>query len=330
MRIAVLVPCRDEAPTVRGVVEGFRHALPEAEIYVYDNGSSDDTARRARTAGATVCDAPQLGKGNVVRQMFREVDADIYVLVDGDGTYDPTQVRALIDPVAAGQADMVVGSRISSDENRESFPRFHWCGNHLFGWTINRLFSANMVDVLSGYRVFNRRFVKTLPLVARGFEVETQMTLQALHYGFSIVEIPTPYRDRPDGSESKLRTYRDGVRILAQILRAWRAYRPLPFFGVVALVMMVAAWALPWRAAEPVVVMWCGLGGLTLLCGLVVDAVGYRLREVEQLAVLRLEGGTEPRRRNRDVAFGPSTPLRDADDDLDGMRERVEPPTMAG
>jgi glycosyltransferase involved in cell wall biosynthesis len=239
-RIAVLVPCYNEEVTVAQVIEGFREALPGAAIYVFDNNSTDATARVARDHGAAVVSSLRQGKGNVVRHMFETVEADIYVLVDGDATYPPESAPALIAKLQSTAADMVVGTRLSSFGG-ESFRRFHLFGNRMMSWIISRLFSIRLTDVLSGYRVFSRDFVKSVPLVSQGFEIETELTLQAAAKSFRLVEHPVPYGSRPEGSVSKLSTFSDGYIILRTIFAICKDYKPLMFFLTLSLVLALAS-----------------------------------------------------------------------------------------
>ena len=231
--VAVLVPCLNEEPTIRKVVEDFEQALPGARIYVFDNNSTDRTAFVAGSAGATVIHVPARGKGHVVRKMFTEIDAKIYVMVDGDDTYPARMAPTLINELKGG-ADMVVGARISSYESG-SFRKFHMFGNRLVAWLISNIFSVRLNDVMSGYRAFSPAFVKGVPLLAHGFEVEVEMTLQALSKSFVIREVDIPYQKRPEGSLSKLDTISDGVLILRSILVIFKDYKPLTFFSLVSL-----------------------------------------------------------------------------------------------
>jgi glycosyltransferase involved in cell wall biosynthesis len=228
--IAVLIPCYNEALTVANVVTGFRAALPEATIYVYDNNSTDGTAEIARKAGAVVRRENRQGKGYVIQSMFRDIDADYYVMADGDGTYPPDQVEVVLGPIRRGDADMVVGNRLQEFTD-QAFRPLHVFGNKLVVGSINLLFGAKLKDVMSGYRAFNRRFVLEIPFVSRGFEVETEMTLQALDRRLAIAEVEVPYGSRPAGSHSKLSTFRDGFRVLLKLFNILKAYRPLLFFG---------------------------------------------------------------------------------------------------
>ncbi|EPZ52722.1 glycosyltransferase family 2 protein [Alicyclobacillus acidoterrestris] len=240
MRIAVLLPCYNEELTIGKVVADFRRELPDATIYVYDNNSKDRTAEIAREAGAIVRKEIRQGKGNVVRSMFRDIDADIYVMADGDDTYPAEFVHELIRPVLAEEADMVIGDRHSdgSYENENKRP-FHNFGNHFVKGLINRLFHSGLRDIMTGYRVFNRRFAKTMPIKSEGFEIETEMTLHALDKRFRIVEIPITYRDRPPGSESKLNTFSDGLRVLKTVFWIFKDYKPLAFFSIIALILFI-------------------------------------------------------------------------------------------
>jgi glycosyltransferase involved in cell wall biosynthesis len=244
--VAVLVPCFNEDLTVAKVVTDFTHALPGAQVLVYDNNSTDKTAVLARDAGSVVCHAPRQGKGNVVRQMFDEVDAQIYVMVDGDDTYPAAAAPDLIAELLKTGADMVVGVRMVSFA-AGSFRRFHQLGNHLVAALISLLFSAKVTDVLSGYRVFSRAFVKTVPLMSQGFEIETEMTLQALAKRFVIREVPIVYGQRPEGSRSKLDTWSDGYLVLKLMGMIFKDYKPLLFFsslsGILLLVTLAAGLA---------------------------------------------------------------------------------------
>jgi glycosyltransferase involved in cell wall biosynthesis len=235
--IALLIPCYNEELTVAQVVGEFRAQLPEADIYVFDNNSSDRTVERAREAGAQVFFERRQGKGYVVQSMFRQVDADIYIMVDGDGTYPPADVHRLIEPVLADEADMVVGSRLH-DESSSQFKSLNRMGNKMFLSVLNSVFKVKITDMLSGYRVFNRRFVKGVPLFGGGFETETELTIKALERGYRVVEVPVDLTTRPEGSFSKIRIVHDGLRILNTILALFRDYKPLTFFGAVGLVLI--------------------------------------------------------------------------------------------
>jgi glycosyltransferase involved in cell wall biosynthesis len=240
-RIAVLLPCYNEIATIEKVVSDFKAALPGAAVYVYDNNSSDGSGAAAEKCGAVVRRVPQQGKGYVVRRMFREIDADIYVLADADDTYPADEAAKLIAPVASGEADMAIGDRLSSTYAAENKRRGHGFGNILVRNLINLLWGANVKDVMTGYRVFSRAFVKTCPVLSGGFEIETEMTLHSLDKRMSLVEIPIAYRDRPKGSVSKLHTVSDGFRVLRTIFRMFRIYKPFAFFGWLGIVLSLVS-----------------------------------------------------------------------------------------
>lgn len=241
LSVAVLVPCLNEEHAIGGVVDGFARALPNAQIFVYDNGSSDQTAARARNAGATVRFEPRRGKGNVVRRMFSDIDADIYVLVDGDGTYDASSAPRMVKRLVSEHLDMVIGARVVDGEDEAAYRRGHATGNYVFTKTVRTLFSGQFTDVLSGYRVLSRRFVKSLPMFSSGFEMEAELCAHADRLHVATAEVATPYKARHEDSSSKLRTVPDGLRILAAIVRLIEETRPLQFFaGVFALLTVVA------------------------------------------------------------------------------------------
>jgi len=231
--IAILVPCKNEAMTIRNVVEGFRRAVPGATVYVYDNNSTDETASAASAAGAVVGRECRPGKGNVVRRMFSEIDADIYLMVDGDNTYDAASAPLLIDKLVAEGADMVVGARIGAHHKHQR--KGHAFGNRMFNALYSRLFGQEFSDIFSGYRAFSRRFVKSFPAVSAGFEIETELSVHASQLRLPVAEIELPYGDRPEGSASKLSTFRDGARILKTIIVLLKEHKPLYFFGAIAL-----------------------------------------------------------------------------------------------
>lgn len=235
--IAVLLPCYNEALTIGKVVADFRAALPEAAIYVFDNNSTDDTARVAREAGAIVRSEKRQGKGFVIASMLGSVEADYYLMADGDDTYPADRARDMLQPVIDGRADMVVGQRLSTFQD-QSFRPMHLWGNRLVRDLINMIFSARLVDILSGYRAFTREVALQLPVVASGFDVETEMTLQLLFRRMVILEIPVAYGVRPEGSVSKLRTYQDGFRVIMKILGIFKAYKPMTFFGGLGLIFL--------------------------------------------------------------------------------------------
>ncbi len=237
--IAVLIPCYNEAPTIHKVVTDFRQVLPEATIYVYDNNSTDGTGEIAREAGAVVRREPMQGKGNVIRRMFREIDAKCYIMVDGDDTYPAEDARIMADMVLNEQADMVVGDRLSSTYFSENKRPFHNFGNSLVRSTINRLFHSNIMDIMTGYRAFSFLFVKTYPVLSQGFEIETDMTIHAIYRHMNVNNHVITYRDRPEGSISKLNTGRDGIKVLSTVVSLYRMYRPMAFFGLLALILFL-------------------------------------------------------------------------------------------
>ncbi len=238
-KIAVLIPCYNEGKTVTKVVTDWKEALPEATIYVYDNNSSDDTAILAKKAGAVVRHEYQQGKGNVIRRMFREIDAEAYLMVDGDDTYPAEFGRDMVDKVLNRNADMVVGDRLSSTYFTENKRPFHNFGNSLVRKAINLLFKNDIKDIMTGYRAFSYNFVKTFPVLSKGFEIETEMSIHAVDKNMRVENVVIEYRDRPEGSESKLNTYSDGMKVLRTIARLCRSYKPLGFFSAFALLLAV-------------------------------------------------------------------------------------------
>jgi len=233
-KIAVLIPCYNEYKTIEKVVTDWKQALPEAVVYVYDNNSTDGTADLARSAGAVVRPEYQQGKGNVIRRMFREIDAQVYLMVDGDDTYPADKAQEMADLVLCRQADMVVGDRLSSTYFTENKRRFHNFGNSFVRFGINTLFKSNVKDIMTGCRAFSYEFVKTFPVLSAGFEIETEMTIHALDKNMKIDHVVIEYRDRPAGSESKLNTLSDGFRVIKTVLRLHRNYKPASFFGWIA------------------------------------------------------------------------------------------------
>jgi len=296
----VLIPCRDEGATIADVVEGFRKALPEATVYVFDNCSDDDTAERARAAGALVRRSSTPGKGNVVRRMFADVDADCYVFVDGDGTYDPAVAPELVSKVLAEGYDLANAARVPTGE--DAFPRGHRLGNRLLGGLLGRLFGRPVRDVLSGYKACSRRLVKSFPILSGGFELESELIVHALSVHAEVTEIDAGYKERPPGSESKLATWSDGARILRSILTLLRTGRPLAFFGAVAAVLAVVGVALGVPVFVtfvhthkvprfPTAILATGLeilAALSLTAGLVLDTVTRGRREQRLLAYLAI------------------------------------------
>lgn len=239
-KVAILIPCYNEEKTIKKVVKDFKEALPQSDIYVYDNNSTDKTAQTAEKAGAIVCHEYQQGKGNVVRRMFQEIDADCYILVDGDDTYPAESAKSMANSVLEKKTDMVVGDRLSSTYFNENKRPFHNFGNSIVRSSINIIFKSNIMDVMTGYRAFSRRFVKTFPVLSKGFEIETEMTIHAVSMNMSVDNIIVEYRDRPEGSESKLNTVSDGIRVLRTILRLFKNYKPLSFFSWVASILLVS------------------------------------------------------------------------------------------
>ena len=296
--IAVLVPCYNEEVTIRTVVADFRRVLPEATIYVYDNNSTDCTVEMARAAGAVVRSEPLQGKGNVVRRMFADIEAEVYLLVDGDATYDAASAPAMIRRLVDDRLDMVNGARVT--EVRAAYRPGHRFGNRLLTGLVAWTFGNGLTDMLSGYRVFSRRYVKSFPSLAVGFEIETELTIHALHLRMPIAEIATPYRERPSGSTSKLSTYRDGLRILWKILVFIKEERPMAFFSLIglgfcllAVVLMVpilreflATGMVP---RLPTAVLSMGLmtiGFISFACGLILDTVSRGRSEMKRMRYL--------------------------------------------
>ena len=301
-RIAVLIPCHNEQATIAKVVDDFRAQLPQATIYVFDNCCTDATADIAAQHGATVMLEPRKGKGYVVEAMFDRVQADYYVMVDGDDTYEASRVGALLAPVMRGEADMAVGARLSGYSDT-SFRPLHVAGNTLVRKLINWIFHTNLTDIMSGYRAFNRRVIARVPVVSSGFEVETELTIQMLYYNLRMVEVQVPYRGRPEGSTSKLNTFRDGMRVLWKIFSLFRAFKPLTFFGSMAIVLFllaVAAGISPvYRFIAsgytevrhlPLALLATGLMLLSFGCafaGLGLHAVNWRFKELHNVMVRR-------------------------------------------
>jgi glycosyltransferase involved in cell wall biosynthesis len=298
--VAVLLPCYNEAAAIAQTIEGFRRALPDATIYVYDNNSKDDTTRIARDAGAIVRSERTQGKGNVVRRMFADVEADVYVLADGDATYDANAAPAMIERLTAEQLDMVVGTRES--DAQEAYRRGHRFGNRMLTGCVTWIFGRTFSDILSGYRVFSNRFVKSFPALTEGFEIETEISVHALELKMPVAEVATAYAARPEGSESKLSTYRDGLRILRLILNLYRLEKPVAFFGLISVLLTAMAIGLSIDLLFtyfqthlvpriPTAILCTGLVLLAIVslsCGLILDTVTRGRREVKRLAYLAL------------------------------------------
>lgn len=238
-KIAVLIPCYNEEKTVEKVVKDYKKALPDADIYVYDNNSTDNTASIAKKAGAIVKYEYRQGKGNVIRSMFKDIDADCYLMIDGDDTYPATHAKEMCKLILENKADMVIGDRLSSTYFTENKRPFHNFGNRLVRGLINQLFKSNVRDIMTGYRAFSYDFVKTFPVLSKGFEIETEMTIHALDKNFLLKEIPVDYRDRPAGSESKLNTFSDGFKVLKTIARLFKEYKPTIFFSIISILFLI-------------------------------------------------------------------------------------------
>ncbi len=288
--IAILLPCYNEAPTIGKVIGDFQAAIPEATIYVYDNASTDDTETVAHLAGAMVRNVPLRGKGNVIRRMFAEIDADIYVLCDGDDTYDAKASPELVEHLVENRLDMVVGTRVDSLVAKGAYRRGHRIGNQILTRAVHWIFGDGSCDMLSGYRVFSRRFVKTFPAISCGFEAETEMTVHALELSLPFAEVATAYRPRPDHADSKLRTFRDGYLISRFIMSLWKDYRPLRFFGlfsgllaIAAAIVALAAGGASWSPATVAAVGLASISAILFMTGLILDSIGRRQREMKRM-----------------------------------------------
>jgi glycosyltransferase involved in cell wall biosynthesis len=299
-RIAVLLPCFNEEATIAATVAGFRAALPSATVYVYDNNSRDRTREIATAGGAVVRSERQQGKGHVVRRMFADIDADVYLMADGDLTYDPSSAQSMVDLLLADQLDMVVGTR--RHDQKGAYRGGHVAGNRLFTSMLGRLFGRSFSDIFSGYRVFSRRFVKSFPVLSSGFEIETEISVHALELRMPVGEVETAYASRPEGSESKLSTFGDGWRILKTIATLYRTERPVLFFGTIGALLLIAALilAVPLITTYldtglvprvPTAILITGMTIVAVLCffaGLILDTVTRGRREVRRLAYLAL------------------------------------------
>ncbi|WP_211113125.1 glycosyltransferase family 2 protein [Skermanella mucosa] len=314
LEIAVLIPCYNEEASITSVVRDFRAALPDAAIYVYDNNSKDRTVELAREAGAIVRTEPLQGKGNVVRRMFADIEADVYVLVDGDDTYHAPSAPALVAKLVSQQLDMVNGARVT--DIAAAYRPGHRFGNMMLTGIVAKIFGNRVADMLSGYRVFSRRFVKSFPALSGGFEIETELTVHALELRMPMSDVATPYKDRPPGSASKLRTYYDGFRILKLIMVLVKEERPLQFFSVLAGFLAFLAIVLAWPVVAtymqtglvprlPTAVLSTGLmllGFLSLTCGLILETVTRGRREIKRMQYLRIPapGVRDPARDSKD------------------------------
>lgn len=310
MTIAVLIPCYNEAKTIAKVVRDYRAALPEADIYVYDNNSTDHTDDIAREAGAIVCYEYRQGKGNVIRSMFREIDADCYLMIDGDDTYPAENAREMVNLVLERKVDMVVGDRLSATYYTENKRPFHNLGNRLVKGLVNTIFKGSVSDIMTGYRAFSYQFVKSFPVLSKGFEIETEMTIHALDKNLSVQSVQVEYRDRPADSPSKLNTYSDGMKVLRTIVRLYKEYRPMSFFGLLAALMALVSVILfiPIFAEYlhtglvprfPTLIVCGVMGTMALLlwvCGLILDTVAKKHRQLFEINLNLLNG---QRRRER-------------------------------
>lgn len=296
-KIAVLIPCYNESRTIAKVVSDYKAALPEADIYVYDNNSKDNTDDIAREAGAIVRYERRQGKGNVIRTMFREIDADCYLMIDGDDTYPAENAAEMCKLVLEQKVDMVIGDRLSSTYFEENKRPFHNFGNTLVRGLINKLFHAHVKDIMTGYRAFSRPFVKHFPVLSQGFEIETEMTIHALDKNFYLCEVPVQYRDRPEGSVSKLNTYSDGLKVLMTIARLFREYKPFLFFSIVAALFLLVSLILffpvfieylhtglvPRFPTLIVSGLLALLGFMFFFCGIVLDVVAQKHRQLFEI-----------------------------------------------
>lgn len=300
MKTAILIPCYNEELSISQVVRDFKVAMPEASIYVYDNNSTDQTAENALKAGAIVRHEYRQGKGNVIRQMLRDIEADCYLLVDGDNTYPAESARQLCQPIEEG-FDMVIGDRLSSTYFKENKRLFHNTGNKVVRYMINKIFQANLHDIMTGYRALSRNFAKNLPILSCGFEIETEMTIYALDKHYTFKEIPINYRDRSVGSTSKLNTISDGIKVIGTILQMFRDYKPLRFFSIISLCLFLIATIL----FVPVFIEYLNIGLvpryptlivsgfiylaalLTFFCGIILDVVAKKHNQIFEIIIKR-------------------------------------------
>ena len=302
-KIAVLIPCYNESKTIEKVIKDFKEVLPDATIYVYDNNSTDGTDEIARRNGAIVRYEYQQGKGNVIRRMFRDIDAECYIMTDGDDTYLAVNAPEMVDKVLNRNVDMVVGDRLSSTYFQENKRPFHNFGNSLVRSSINHLFHTDIKDIMTGYRAFSYEFVKTFPVISRGFEIETEMTIHALDKNFLLEEIPVTYRDRPEGSESKLNTFSDGFKVLKTIANLFRDYRPMTFFGFFSAIFDLTALGLfitvlmeyfetglverfPTLIVSGILAM---IGILLWVCGLILQVITKKHRQLYELMLNQIK-----------------------------------------
>lgn len=290
MKTAVLIPCYNEALTIKKVIEDFSKELPEATIYVYDNNSSDQTVRIAKEAGAVVSFENKQGKGNVVRTMFREIDADIFVMVDGDDTYPAEEVHKLIQPIIEEKMDMVIGDRLSNGTYyKENKRPFHDFGNNLVRGLINHLFHSNIKDIMTGYRAFSRRFAKCMPVISDGFQIETEMTIFSLVYRLNVKEVPIVYRDRPEGSYSKLNTINDGIKVLITLFDLLKNYRPFFFFFIISIAFTVFGLLFAIKGLGDLSIGWIIIGALLLMTSIILVVAGIILDATKNQTILLFE-----------------------------------------
>ena len=302
-KIAVLIPCYNESVTIEKVVKDYKTALPEADVYVYDNNSTDHTDEIARAAGAIVKYEYRQGKGNVIRSMFRDIEADCYIMIDGDDTYPAEHARIMAELVLKKGVDMVIGDRLSSTYFMENKRPFHNAGNRMVRFFFNKLFDNNVRDIMTGYRAFSRQFVKSFPVLSKGFEIETEMTIHAVDKNFLLEEIPVKYRDRPSGSVSKLNTFSDGMKVLSTIATLFREYRPFAFFTSVAVVLEVIALTFfipilleyfktglvlrfPTLIVSGVIAL---IGILLWVCGMILEVIVKKHRQLYEIMLNQME-----------------------------------------
>lgn len=302
-KIAVLIPCYNEAITIKKVVEDYKEVLPEADIYVYDNNSTDDTDKIAKEAGAIVRYEYKQGKGNVIRRMFKDINADCYLMIDGDDTYPKENAREMCDLILEGKADMVIGDRLSSTYFTENKRPFHNFGNKIVRFLINKLFKNNVKDIMTGYRAFSYEFVKGFPVLSKGFEIETEMTIHAVDKNFKLVEIPVTYRDRPKGSASKLNTYSDGFKVLKTIAVLFKEYKPAFFFNIlsillilISLIFMVPVFLEYYKTGLvprfPSLIVGCFILLVSILLwitGIILQVITKKHKQLYELYLIRLE-----------------------------------------
>ncbi len=302
-KIAILIPCYNESKTIEKVVKDYKKALPDSDIYVYDNNSKDHTDEIAKKAGAIVRYEYRQGKGNVIRTMFRDIDADCYLMIDGDDTYPAENAKEMCDLVLSGKADMVIGDRLSSTYFTENKRPFHNFGNRIVRLLINKLFNNNIKDIMTGYRAFSYDFVKGFPVLSKGFEIETEMTIHAVDKNYKLVEIPVTYRDRPEGSVSKLNTYSDGMKVLKTIATLFKEYKPMGFFGIISIILTIISliflippfagyFATGEVAKFPSLIVGCFIlltAILSLMCGIILQVIVKKDRQQYELIMNELK-----------------------------------------